>query len=293
MGSVTKNVDTGLSKLSVKEERLEIQQLLIQARSQRVKNALLKTLDDIGNDEQIESQQFSHKLNVSDNREKHSSLNDVGGAHATNQVVSENNSNAHVESAAMSGRNQVAQIPYKQRTFYYCHLFNDCFMWSNVIRHSRADQGPLNIEDNFSSVGALSFTKSVSFHRTSKVTCMPDCATFARIQMENRPIDKKENSAHDIYHGYKAFRVTYYWRPRIQKMARQLLLIMNRIRKSNSDALYLAPEIVMQILSYNGTDMVLSSPSEEVINEWFSVFQQCILNVQSNPMRRMLAPLYR
>ena len=70
-------------------------------------------------------------------------------------------------------------------TFYYCHLFNDCFMWSNVVRNSRAGQGPLNVEDNYSSVGALTFTKAAQFHRSSKVTCVPTLTpvAFARARV--------------------------------------------------------------------------------------------------------------
>jgi hypothetical protein len=56
---------------------------------------------------------------------------------------------------------------------------------------------------------------------------------------------------------------------------------------------FLAPEVVMHILSYNGTDMILSSPSLHVATEWFQRFQECLKDVQQNPLRRLLAPLYR
>ncbi len=49
----------------------------------------------------------------------------------------------------------------------------------------------------------------------------------------------------------------------------------------------------MHILSYNGTDMILSSPSLHVATEWFQRFQECLKDVQQNPLRRLLAPLYR
>ena len=58
--------------------------------------------------------------------------------------------------------------------------------------------------------------------------CMPDCATFAKIRME--PAQSTTVDAANQHRGYTAFRVTYYWRPRLQKMARQLLMIMNRHR---------------------------------------------------------------
>ena len=57
---------------------------------------------------------------------------------------------------------------------------------------------------------------------------MSDCTTFAKIRME--PPDETANAPRLQRPKYTSFRVTYYWRPRLQKMARQLLMIMNRQR---------------------------------------------------------------
>jgi hypothetical protein len=90
--------------------------------------------------------------------------------------------------------------------------------------------------------------------------CMPDCMTFAKVRMEAPQVNNDEavwaaataaaasadassprsggggsssNNNHNnsgTHFRRHAFRLTYYWRPRIKKMARQLLLVMNRLR---------------------------------------------------------------
>ena len=52
---------------------------------------------------------------------------------------------------------------------------------------------------------------------------------------------------------------------------------------------FLSPDVIMRILSYNGSDMELSSPSADVAKAWFNAFQRCINEVCDMSMSLTMA----